>query len=221
MPNTGLSAAHWALSPPFRRWFRMEVEGRGCVPGSGGVLLAANHRSFLDHFALSAACPRPPRFLGKIELSHGLYGRFNVLMGMVPVERGRADRAALDTVIELLGEGEVVGLFPEGTRSPTGGLHRFRSGLGRIAAEARAPVVPVGLIGMAEVWPRGESLDWRRRPAAGTLAVRFGDVLDPPRDDPRSRRAFTEECRQRVAELCGQPLEQTYAPIPYRPHPGS
>ena len=217
MPNTSLRAAHWALSPAFRSWFRLMVDGEGSVPGGGGVLLAANHRSFLDHFALSASCRRAPRFLGKVELAHGLVGRFNVLMGMVPVERGRADLAALEAVVGLLRSGEVVGVFPEGTRSPTGRLHRFRSGLGRIAAEAACPVVPVGLVGMTEVWPRGERLDWRHRPAPGTLAVRFGEVLDPPSAEPRSRRAFTEECHRRVAELCGQPVDQTFAPIPYRP----
>jgi 1-acyl-sn-glycerol-3-phosphate acyltransferase len=213
-PN-GADVVQRLLAPPLRGWFRITVEGAAHVPGAGGVLLAANHRSFLDHLALAAATPRPLRFLGKAELAQGLGGRLNVLLGMVPVERGRADLRALDEIVALLRRGEAVGVFPEGTRSPTGELFRFRSGLGRIAAAAQAPVVPVALIGTAEAWPRDGGPP-RRRPASGTVTVRFGDVLAPPDDDPRSRRAFTETCRARIAELCGQPVAEGFAKVPAR-----
>jgi 1-acyl-sn-glycerol-3-phosphate acyltransferase len=134
-------------------------------------------------------------------------------MGMVAVDRGRADMAAIAEVVRLLREGEVVGVFPEGTRSTTGFLYRFRSGLGRMAAAAQAPVVPVGLLGTALVWPRGQPMP-RQRPPAGILEVRFGSILGPPTTAGASRRAFTAAVRAAVAEICEQPMSDDYAEIP-------
>ncbi|MPZ86472.1 MAG: 1-acyl-sn-glycerol-3-phosphate acyltransferase [Nitriliruptorales bacterium] len=212
VPNPlAMRIAQRISGPPLRRWYRAEVTGQGAVPGGGGVLLAANHLSFLDHYLLAAASPRRMRFLGKRELAEGLFGRFNVALGMVPVDRGRADMEAIGLIVEVLRGGAAVGVFPEGSRSPTGALYRFRSGLGRVAAEAQVPCVPVGLIGTAAVWPKG---GWPQphRPPAGTVQVHFGDVVAPPAADARSRRAFTAKVHAQVAKLSGQPLTNAFAP---------
>lgn len=133
-------------------------------------------------------------------------------LGMVPVARGAGDAAALEDLVALLAAGRLVALFPEGTRSTTGAVGRFRSGMARIAARAAAPVVPVGLRGCEAVWPREGRPRWRR-PAAGVVAVRFGAPHAPPRDGPKDRRRFTAEVRADVAALAGQPLAD-------RPDPG-
>jgi 1-acyl-sn-glycerol-3-phosphate acyltransferase len=203
---------HRIAAPPIAWLLRPTVTGVHHIPRSAGALLAANHASNLDNYLLSAVSPRPVSYLGKQELARGLFGAFNVAMGMVPIERGRADLAVIDRLVDLLRDGEIVALFPEGTRTPTGALFRFRSGLARIAHAARAPVVPVGLRGAAAIWPRGRAPVFRR-PARGALAVHFGAPVDPP-DEPqgRTRRQWTDHVRAQVAALSNQPLADAFAP---------
>lgn len=213
MPTTALQIVHRVAAPPLRRVLRPTVLGSEHLPSTGGVLLAANHVSNLDNYLLSAVCPRPVAFLGKQELATGLFGAFNLAMGMIPVDRGAGDVSAVQRIADLLASGNVIALFPEGTRSPNGELFRFRSGVARISSLANTPVIPVGLRGTASVWPRGRR-PMARRPAAGAVQVRFGAPLGvPPDTTPRVRRQWTEELRALVGTLSGQPLATAFAPV--------
>lgn len=212
MATTALRLVHRVAARPLARLLRPLVTGLEHLPHGGGVVLAANHISNLDNYLLSAVSPRPVAYLGKQELARGVFGAFNVAMGLVPVDRGGADLSALRRGADLVRGGEVVAIFPEGTRSPTGQLFRFHSGVARIAHLAGAPVVPVGIRGTATVWPRGRG-PVARRPDPGVLQVRFGAPLDPPAEARgRARRQWTETLRASVGALSGQPLADAFAP---------
>lgn len=208
-----MQIAHRVAGPPVLRLLRPTVTGLAGVPDDRGVVLAANHVSNLDNYLLSSVSPRPVWYLGKRELARGLLGAFNIATGMVPVDRGSGDHAALDRIVGLLRAGEIVAVFPEGTRSPTGELFRFRSGVARIAHLSASPVVPVGIVGTATVWPR-RGRPHLRRPRPGVLEVHFGAAVDPPSEaSGRIRRQWTEALRDRVAALSRQTPAATFAPV--------
>jgi 1-acyl-sn-glycerol-3-phosphate acyltransferase len=158
----------------FRLYNRWEVSGREHVPGSGGVLLIANHTSYSDPPIVGAACLRPVNFMAKAELF-----KIPVLAGFIrrthafPVRRGSADRAALRRAVRLLRAGEVLLIFPEGTRSPDGRLMELETGAAFIALSGEAQVVPVAIVGADGLLPRGRPI---LLPAK--LRVRFGPPLD-------------------------------------------
>lgn len=212
MATRALRVVHAVAAGPLERLLRPTVTGRGHLPARGGAVLAVNHASNLDNYLLSAVSPRPVTYLGKEELAHGIFGAFNTAMGMLAITRGGADADTIAAVAAVARGGDLVALFPEGTRTPTGQLFRFRSGLARIAHAAGVAVVPVGLRGTAQVWPRGGQ-PAVRRPARGLLQVHFGAPIAPP-DEPRgrARRQWTEEVRAQIGALSGQPLAATFAP---------
>ncbi len=212
MPPPQLALAHATAGRAVLRWLRAELRGRDRVPGAGGVILAPNHLSLIDIPLMGAASPRPCWYLGKAELEGGVVGGALEAFGMVPISRGRGDAATLARLTRMVAGGEVVTVFPEGSRSPDGRLHRLRSGVARLAAAARAPVVPVGLVGTEQWWPR-QGRPERLRPAPGTITVAFGVPLAPPDDAPAPRRRFTAALTEALAACSGQERAPGYAPI--------
>jgi 1-acyl-sn-glycerol-3-phosphate acyltransferase len=137
------------LIVPFMRiWFRLHIEGAERIPESGPAVITPNHKSFWDSFFIAAATRRHLRFMGKAELFEGPFGRLFVRLGAFPVKRGEADAQALETARTILRQGGLLAMFPEGTRvrdPETLGLPK--RGAGRLAIEARAPLVPAAITG--------------------------------------------------------------------------
>lgn len=165
------------LVPFFRVYLRLQGVGGEVVPRRGPLLLAANHRSFLDPFVIGALVRRPVYYVAKRELfGRGWQAWLLRSLGAFPIDRGRNDRDAMATAKQILLRGDCVVIFPEGTRVRRGPLGAPRRGVGRLALETGAPVVPVAIIGTDQV-RRG----WRVRPRK--VRVRFGPITPLPQVD--------------------------------------
>jgi 1-acyl-sn-glycerol-3-phosphate acyltransferase len=159
------------LIPAFLVYFRMQRIGREHLPRSGPLLLASNHRSFLDPFVIGMLVRRPVYYMAKRELFERRWQAWILgALGAFPVDRGAGDSDAVDTARAILERGDCVVVFPEGTRVRSGPLGEPRRGVGRLALETGAPVAPIAVIGSEEV-RRG----WRIRPRR--IRVRAGRPL--------------------------------------------
>ena len=200
--------------------FRPWAEGARNVPRQGPVILASNHLSFSDHFFGPLPLRRPVIFLAKAEYftGRGLKGliskAFFSAMGQIPVDRhgGAASEQAIQAGLRVLAEGKLLGIYPEGTRSPDGRLYRGKTGVARLALEAQVPVIPCAMLGTFEFMPSGQTRpNFRVRPG-----VRFGEPLDFSRyygmaSDRRVLRAVTDEVMHVIEKLSGQEYVDIYA----------
>lgn len=213
---------HAVVPPLARAVWRPTVEGVENVPMDGPVLFASNHLSFIDSVVIPIVAPRKVVFLAKAEYFNGpgIKGRLSKAwfegLGMVPVDRKdtRAALNSLDVALEVLGRGEAFGIYPEGTRSRDGRLYRGRTGVAQLALTAGVPVVPVGLIGTAELQPVDSR--WPRRVP---VTIRFGAPLDfTGRFDGvangKARRIATDEIMTAIHGLTGQELAGAYNEAP-------
>jgi 1-acyl-sn-glycerol-3-phosphate acyltransferase len=207
------------VGPLLRLAFRPWSRGAGNVPHDGPVILASNHLAVIDSFVQPLTLPRKVQFLGKSDYftGTGLWGRitagFMRGVGTVPVDRtgGRASEAALVTGLRLLGEGDLLGIYPEGTRSPDGRLYRGKTGVARLALESGAPVVPVAMVGSDRAQPLGKAIPRPRR-----IGVVYGEPLDFSRykgmeNDRFILRSVTDEIVYAIMSLSGQEYVDIYA----------
>ena len=203
------------LGPPLRLLFRPRATGLENVPAEGPAILAANHVSPLDTLLLPLVIPRRRVvFLAKAEYFKKWHTRwFFKWGGSIPIERGSHTAAgqALRGAVEALRRGELVGIFPEGTRSPDGRMYRARTGVARLALSAGSPVVPVALVGTFEAMPYD-----RKVPRLRPTEVRFGKPIpvDPPSGHAPTKaelRSTTDRIMEEIRRLSGQEYVDEYA----------
>jgi 1-acyl-sn-glycerol-3-phosphate acyltransferase len=214
--------AYWVLkgilTPIFYVLWRVKVEGRENIPTEGPAVLAANHQSFCDSFFIPLVVRRKVTYLAKAEyFDSWRTAWFFRAVGQIPIRRsgGDASERALATAREVLGVGHVLGVYPEGTRSPNDCVHKGRTGVARLAFECQVPVVPVGIVGTTDVQPVGHRL-WR---PGRRVTVRFGAPMRVQVPDGAGEvevydalRAFTDHLMHEIARLSGRPYLDEYVP---------
>lgn len=205
--------------PILRTVFRPWVTGEENIPRKGAVILASNHLSFIDSVFLPLVIERRVTFLAKSDYytTRGIKGwaikNFLKAAGMLPIDRsgGKASEASLRTGLSVIRRGEVLGIYPEGTRSPDGKLYRGRTGVARMVLEGGVRVVPVAMIDTEKVMPIG-----RRLPKVRRIGIVIGEPLDFSRfegmeSDRFILRSITDEIMYEISHLSDQEYLDVYA----------
>ena len=208
-----------ALGPLLRLIFRPHVSGVENLPEEGALILACNHLSYSDWLFMPLASPRRVTFVAKAEYFNtpGIKGWFQKKFfsgsGQVPIDRSGANAAegALKSALNVLGQGDLFGIYPEGTRSHDGKLYRGKTGVARLALESKAPVIPCAVVGTDVVAPTGKVFGQWTRPV-----VRFGPPLDFSRyegmeNDRYILRSITDEIMYEIMRLSEQEYVDMYA----------
>ena len=207
------------IGPILKLVFRPRTEGADHVPAEGPAILASNHLSYADWLFMPLTLPRRVTFVAKAEYftSPGIKGWFQKKFfsgaGQVPTDRSGANAAegALKAAKRILREGELFGIYPEGTRSHDGRLYRGKTGVARLALETKVPVIPIAVIGTNAIAPPGKTFGSLTRPL-----VRFGEPLDFSRyegleNDRYILRSITDEIMYEIMRLSGQEYVDMYS----------
>jgi 1-acyl-sn-glycerol-3-phosphate acyltransferase len=205
-----------AFGAPIQRvLWKIEVEGLHRLPPLGGAILCPNHISFLDSAFLMMTVPRRISFVGKAEYMDSWKTKYVFpAMGMIPIDRsgGRSSEAALTAASEVLARGDLFAIFPEGTRSRSGLLHKGHTGAARLALATGCPLFPVGVIGTADIQPPDAKLPKLFKAAC----IKIGQPIDTANYTKREGdrlvyRDLTDELMYEIRELTGQQYIDRYA----------
>lgn len=202
------------LGPVARRLWTIDTHGFDRLPDTGPAILCPNHISFLDSAFLMLTVPRNISFVGKAEYMDSWKTKYIFpMLGMIPIDRtgGSKARAALDTAARVLERGELFGIYPEGTRTRDGNLHKGRTGAARLAIETGAPIYPVGIVGTEHALPPDSV-----RPRRGKIKISIGRPVRPERyaqmpERHRAYRAMIDEVMFEIRELSGQEYVNVYS----------
>jgi 1-acyl-sn-glycerol-3-phosphate acyltransferase len=219
-------AKNLIVVPLLRLLWRYEVHGVHNIPKKGAAVIASNHIGILDSAFVPGAMPRHVAFLVKEQWFAGkgfaaaIRRGFMRAMGQLEIDRGggSASETSLGSGVAVLGAGKLLGIYPEGTRSPDGRLHRGRTGIARVLLEMSVPVIPVAVSGTAEIMPRGAKFP----KFGGRVIVTFGEPMDFSRyagltEDRFVLRAITDEIMHEIKRLSGQEYVDVYASNARRP----
>jgi 1-acyl-sn-glycerol-3-phosphate acyltransferase len=203
------------LAPVVHRLWDIGLHGFERLPDAGAAILCPNHISFLDSAFLMLSVPRNISFVGKAEYMRSWKTKYLFpMLGMIPIDRagGSKSAVALDVAAEVLRRGELFGIYPEGTRSRDGKLHKGRTGAARLALEVGAPIYPVGIVGTDRIQPPDASVPKLFR----SCSISVGRPIRPERyasmqQPHRAYRAMTDEVMFEIRELTGQDYVDRYA----------
>jgi 1-acyl-sn-glycerol-3-phosphate acyltransferase len=209
------------LKPPIRAAWKVRPDGLENVPKEGPAIIAANHLSFLDSFFIPICVNwRTVTYLAKADyFKSWKTAWFFRGVGQIPVERDdrKKSQDALDVGMDVLSEGRLLGIYPEGTRSPDGRLFRGRTGVARLALRSGAPVIPCGVVGSQDVLPKSGKVPRLVGPDGRIkVRVRFGEPLDFSQYADRESdrfvlRSITDEIMYEILQLSGQSYVNEYA----------
>ncbi|HET6403494.1 MAG TPA: lysophospholipid acyltransferase family protein [Candidatus Thermoplasmatota archaeon] len=208
-------ASQYTIAPVLRGLWRVHATGLHHIPATGGAILASNHLSYSDHYFLPAVVPRQVFFISKaqhfdVPVQRWLFEQW----GVIPLRRGEGDNEAMARSLQVLNEGKLLGIYPEGTRSTDGKLHKGRTGVARLALQARVPIVPVGMIGTEKVLPKGKHI-----PTFHKVVIHIGAPIDVSQfygmeNDRKVCREITDRVMHAIRDLSGQEYVHEYMQNP-------
>jgi 1-acyl-sn-glycerol-3-phosphate acyltransferase len=203
------------LAPVARRLWRIDTTGYDRIPAEGPAILCPNHISFLDSVLLMLTMPRNVHFVGKAEYMQSWKTKFLFpAVGMIPIDRAGGDttQRQLAAVAEVLAHGDPVAIFPEGTRSRDGALHKGRTGAARLAFDVGCPIFPIGIVGTDAIQPPGARVPKPFKRCSLTIghAIR-PEKYRPRREPPVVWRTMIDEVMFEIREMTGQTYLDQYA----------
>ena len=208
-------ASYHTVGPLLRGLWRVHATGVHHVPEKGPAILASNHLSYTDHYFLPAVVPRQIFFISKaqhfdVPVQRWLFEQW----GVIPLRRGEGDSEAFARSLQILSEGKLFGIYPEGTRSMDGKLHKGRTGVARLALMAKVPVLPVGMVGTDKVLPKGKKMPSMHKVTVHIGAPMTFEAFYGQENDRKATREITDRIMMAIRDLSGQEYVDEYMSNP-------